>query len=84
MKYYLFQTPENAVVWKTIPRKPDIIVPSIVLKCSWNKTPEQHLRNMLAWYSDGINVSEISSYDDFKMESDSLDKIIEYAALESL
>ncbi|MDD4390905.1 MAG: hypothetical protein PHW03_08965 [Eubacteriales bacterium] len=84
MKYYLFQETNFALVWTVDPAHPDLLQPYLALSCDSSQSIEEYFEGMTSSWANPIRANEAYKYRDFKMKSDSLDEIIEYAALESL
>ena len=84
MKYYLFQENNFALVWTVNPAHSDLLQPYLALSCDPSVSIEDYFEDMKLCWSNGMRVNEVYKYSDFKMQSDSLDEIISYAALERL
>ena len=84
-KYYLFQAGGNAMVYTGMPDKPGFLIPYKALCCDESfESIEKYFNAVLSSWKNGMDINVLSKYTDFKMESDSLDEIIEHAVLNAL
>ena len=84
MKYYLFQDrSNNTIIFMADPDKQNLIIrPYLALSHGKSYNSIEHYSEcMREYWKYGLDITDLSAYSDFKMKSDSLDELIEQAAL---